>query len=205
MLLKRFGKAVKHALTSPNLPMFIYCLVAALGVGAPMAFLSTYLAREGMTSEQISYIMAVRPIAQIAGQYIWGIIADKSKTINKILAMLMIGVASSAVMFFFSSGFFMLLLSTAVYYFFYASLYPLMDTICLDMVAKGQLRSYGDIRLMTSIGYIISVWFSGIVSEKMPSSIFIVMAVFTTIATVTMIKIPRAAGQRKKRRELQLA
>lgn len=198
MLLKRFGKAVKHTLTSPNLPMFIYCLVAALGVGAPMAFLSTYLAREGMTSEQISYIMAVRPIAQIAGQYIWGIIADKSKTINKILAMLMIGVASSAVMFFFSSGFFMLLLSTAVYYFFYASLYPLMDTICLDMVAKGQLRSYGDIRLMTSIGYVISVWFSGIVSEKMPSSIFIVMAVFTTIATVTMIKIPRAAGQRKK-------
>ncbi len=198
MFFKRLGKAVKHALTSPNAPMFIYCLVAALGVGAPMAFLSTYLAREGMSSEQISYIMAVRPIAQIIGQYIWGIIADKSKTINKILAMLMIGVAASAVMFFFSNGFAMLLLATAVYYFFYSSLYPLMDTICLDMVARGQLRSYGDIRLMTSIGYIISVWFSGIVSEKMPSSIFIVMAVFTTIATITMIKIPRAAGQRKK-------
>ena len=198
MLLKRIGRTVKHAVTSPNFPMFVYCLVAALGVGAPMAFLTTYLAREGMSSEQISYIMAVRPIAQIAGQYIWGIIADKSKTINKILAMLMIGVAGSAVMFFLGSGFFMMLLSTAVYYFFYSSLYPLMDTICLDMVSKGQLRSYGDIRLMTSIGYIASVWFSGIVSEKMPASIFIVMFVFTAVATVTMIKIPRAAGLRKK-------
>ncbi len=198
MLLKRIGKMVKHALTSPNAPMFIYCLVAALGVGAPMAFLSTYLAREGMTEGQISYIMAVRPVAQILGQYIWGIIADKSKTINRILAMLMIGVSGSAALFFFGNGFAMMLLATATYYFFYASLYPLMDTICLDMVAKGKLRSYGDIRLMTSIGYIISVWFSGIISEKMPASVFIVMFVFTTIATFTMIKIPRVAGLRKK-------
>ena len=53
------------------------------------------------------------------------------------------------------------------YYFFYSAIYPLMDTISMDMVARGQLSSYGNVRIMTTLGYILSVS----LTERCPASI----------------------------------
>ncbi len=194
----RILRRIKSAVLSPNAPMFLYCLITALGVAAPMAFLTTYVTKIGMDTAQLSYITAIRPIAMILGQYIWGIVADRSKTINRVLALLMSGVVASAVIFMFMQTFWGVMIATVVYYFFYSAIYPLMDTISMNMVASGQIRSYGDIRVMTSLGYVISVWGSGVLSEINPVLIFVVMGVCTLLATITMIWIPKAAGQRKK-------
>ncbi len=194
----RILRRIKGVLTSPNMPMFLYCLVTALGVAAPMAFLTTYVTKIGMNTSQLSYITAIRPIAMIAGQYIWGIVADRSKTINRVLALLMCGVVVSAGVYMVMQTFWGVMIATIIYYFFYSAIYPLMDTISMNMVADGRIRSYGDIRVMTSLGYVISVWVSGILSEINPIFIFVVMGVCTALATLTMIWIPKTAGLRKK-------
>lgn len=192
------AKKIKNIVTNPNSPMFIYCLLTALGVAAPIAFLTTYVTKIGMDSVQLSYITAIRPVAMIFGQYIWGVVADKSKTINRILAFLMAGVVLAAATFMLFRSFVGVFISTIIYYFSYSSVYPLMDTISMNMVATGKIRSYGDIRIMTSVGYVISVWFSGILSEKNPILIFVVMAGFTSMALISMKWIPKTPGLRKK-------
>ena len=191
-------KSISNIIKGPNAPMFVFMLVTALGSAAPFAFLATYLARVGMTQVQISTILALFPVAAIASQFLWGIIADKSKTINTVMSLQLGGIVLSAILMFISRGFLPMLISVLLYSFFYSALYPLIDTVCIDMVNKGQLANYGNIRVMTSLGYSFSVWFSGIASEAFPASIFIIMGGFTAIALLVSFKIPVTLGERKK-------
>ncbi len=193
------GKRIINFIKSPNALIFAFVLVTALGAAAPFFnFIATYLTRIGMSQKDISTVMALRPIAQIVGQFFWGIAADRSKSINRIMVYQMTGIIGSSIFMFFAKGFWPILISIMLYLFFYGALYPLIDTICMDMVNKGRLNSYGSIRTMTSLGYSISSWGSGFFAEANPSSIFIITAVCVTAALLLAFKLPTTQGQRIK-------
>lgn len=193
------GKKIKGLFSNPAYAMIAFNIIAALGMAAPLSYLSAYLARIGVTNAQISTMSAVRTAATIVGLFLWGYVADKSKNINVILGMLLSGVVSSAVLFILFRNYIGIFIAGVVYSFFFSAVYALQDTICLNLVAKGAIKNYGRVRVMGSLGYIISVWFSGIMSEQNPVSVFYIMGGFTLASILVLALLPKTEGQRKKK------
>ena len=86
--------------------------------------------------------MAFRPVAMIVGQFIWGRVADRSRSVNSVLMILMFGTVGSSVIFLFATNFYIMLTAIVGYYFFYSAISPLMDTISMDTVSYTHLDVY---------------------------------------------------------------
>ena len=180
------------------LPMFFYCFLTAFGLNAPMAFLPTFVTRMGMTAAELGILMAFRPIAMIVGQFIWGRVADRARSVNSVLMILMFGTVGSSVVFLFATNFYIMLTAIVGYYFFYSAIYPLMDTISMDMVARGQLSSYGNVRIMTTLGYILSVSLTGTLSGINPSFMFIVVIGVGVLSILFLFQVEKTESKRVK-------
>lgn len=178
--------------------MFFFYACTSIGLIAPMAFLPTFMTRLGVTSSQLGILMALRPAAMIVGQFIWGQVADRSKTINKILFLLISGSVGAGVIFLLAKNFYELAAATILYYFFYSAICPLMDTIALDMVDKGLIPSYGNIRIMITLGYVISSSITGILCQKNPYYMFFMIIGFGLLAIVTLLMVEKTPGRRQK-------
>lgn len=180
------------------LPMFFYRFLTAFGLNAPMAFLPTFVTRMGMTAAELGVLMAFRPVAMIVGQFIWGRVADRSRSVNSVLMILMFGTVGSSVIFLFATNFYIMLTAIVGYYFFYSAISPLMDTISMDMVARGQLSSYGNIRIMTTLGYILSVALTGTLSGINPSFMFIIVIGVGVFCILFLFQVEKTESKRVK-------
>jgi PPP family 3-phenylpropionic acid transporter len=123
-------------------------------------FFAVYLRQVGLSGIQIGALTGIRPAVAIAGQPLWGVVADlwgRRRTL--LLTILLASVLLPG--FTWSTGFWFLLSWSVLYAFLSNPSGPLIDSLALDYVEGGRHLSFGQFRLWGGIGWAIMAYMVG--------------------------------------------
>ncbi|MCK1992062.1 MFS transporter [Peribacillus muralis] len=125
-------------------------------------FLPVYLADQGLRPAQIGFIIGTGGFVTLITQPLWGMISDKTRTIRKVLLMLIF--CSSVIGYFLydSSSYLQLILFAMLLYFFLMPIDPLTESLNFTIAEKSGI-SYGSIRTYGALGYAVISLITGYV------------------------------------------
>jgi len=155
-------------------------------------FLPVYLAEQGLKPGQIGLIVGTGGFVTIITQPLWGMISDKSKTIRKVLLLLM---AFSSIIGYFlydSSSYFSLVVFAMLLYFFLMPVDPLLESFNFTIAEKEKI-SYGSIRTYGALGYAVVSLFTGFTMSYFGAhSLAILFVAIAAISFLVLWKMPDA-------------
>lgn len=137
-----------------RLPAIFFVYFVALGLLIP--YLPKYLQELGFTGHQISYINMMGPLATIFATPVWGIIADRSGNLPRLLQLLTFGALLTLLPILGLKSFIAIAVIMAVYSTFLTSISPLIDALAVAD-AKRRGTEYARMRLFGSIGYTVAL------------------------------------------------
>ncbi|KRE90239.1 MFS transporter [Paenibacillus sp. Soil766] len=129
---------------------FLYFALLALFV----SFLPVYLDAQGLSTSRIGLIIGTGGFIAIFSQPLWGMISDRTKTIKKIMLLLLLCSTIIGYFLYDSKSFIVLLLFTMLLYFFLMPLDPLTESLNFQ-TAERLGTSYGSIRTFGAVGYAV--------------------------------------------------
>ncbi|MGO4500293.1 MFS transporter [Paenibacillus sp. 2RAB27] len=129
---------------------FMYFALLALFV----SFLPVYLDAQGLSTSRIGLIIGTGGFIAIFSQPLWGMISDRTKTIKKIMLLLLFCSTIIGYLLYDSKSFIVLLLFTMLLYFFLMPLDPLTESLNFQ-TAERLGTSYGSIRTFGAVGYAV--------------------------------------------------
>ncbi|MCL6603713.1 MAG: MFS transporter [Paenibacillus sp.] len=137
---------------------FLYFALLAMFI----PFLPVYLDEQGLNPSQIGFIIGTGGFVTLIAQPLWGMISDKTKTIRKVLLVLLL--CSSVIGYFLydSSGYVQLILFAMLLYFFLMPIDPLTESLNFR-IAEASGVSYGSIRTYGALGYGVMALLTGYV------------------------------------------
>jgi len=155
-------------------------------------FLPVYLAEQGLKPGQIGLIVGTGGFVTIITQPLWGFISDKSKTIRKVLLLL---IAFSSIIGYFlydSSSYFLLILFAMLLYFFLMPIDPLLESFNFTIAEEARI-SYGSIRTYGALGYAVVSLFTGFTMSYFGAhSLAILFSGIAVISFIVLWKMPDA-------------
>jgi MFS transporter, PPP family, 3-phenylpropionic acid transporter len=140
-------------MSAPNLLRgfnFLYFAMLAMFV----AFLPVYLDDQGLNPAQIGFIVGTGGLVTIIAQPLWGMISDKTRTIRKMLLILLICSSVFGFLLYDSSSYLSLFLFAMLLYFFLMPIDPLTESMNFT-VSESHRISYGSIRTFGALGYAV--------------------------------------------------
>ncbi|NRF91717.1 MFS transporter [Paenibacillus frigoriresistens] len=129
---------------------FLYFALLAMFV----SFLPVYLDAHGLPATKIGLIIGTGGFIAIFSQPLWGMISDRTKTIKKVMLLLLGCSTIVGYLLYASSSFIVLLLFTMLMYFFLMPLDPLTESLNFQ-TAEANGVSYGSIRTFGAVGYAV--------------------------------------------------
>ncbi|MDQ8739065.1 MFS transporter [Paenibacillus sp. LHD-38] len=127
-----------------------------------ITFLPVYLDEQGLKPAQIGFIIGTGGFVTIITQPLWGIISDRTKTIRKILLLLLVLSSIIGYALYSSSHFILLILFAMLMYFFLMPIDPLTESLNFS-VSEASNVSYGSIRTYGALGYAVTSLLTGYV------------------------------------------
>lgn len=127
-----------------------------------ITFLPVYLDEQGLRPAQIGFIIGTGGFVTIITQPLWGIISDRTKTIRKILLLLLVLSSIIGYALYSSSHFILLILFAMLMYFFLMPIDPLTESLNFS-VSEASGVSYGSIRTYGALGYAVTSLLTGYV------------------------------------------
>ena len=191
-----------------RLPWVFYGYYFAMFMGMAIfnSFFAAFFTRAGMSSVQLGLLFGLAPLAGLLFQPIWGNLADRAKTKNRILMSAIGGVMFSVLVFYGIGMFFhgtqsgrLILLSAAMILFtvFNNALVPLQDTITLDYIVRNG-GQYGPARMSGTLGYAFMALVAGLLLTRFPNSVFIIYFIVLCIIMLAASRLPKAQGYRER-------
>lgn len=117
-------------------------------------FLPVYLGEQGLSTSEIGIIIGTGGFVTLIAQPLWGFISDKTKTIRKVMLILVCLTSISGYFLFNFDSFVLLIIFALLVYFFLMPLDPLTES--LNFTVSEMVRiSYGSIRTYGALGYAI--------------------------------------------------
>lgn len=187
----------KAFITLCGVNFFIYGLNAVYN-----CFIPLYL---GMHFDEIRVggLLSIGPVVMMAAPLLWGVLSDKAKYKNNVLAFVVCGAAAA----FFLTGMNTSLPYTAVMLgcsmFFMSPYGGLVDTITLEAATETGLK-YGPMRLMGTVGYGIIAMIISVLPSSDPLFLFGSYAVIAVIGVLFLKTAPQIAGHAAKKEKTDL-
>ncbi|MFJ7512165.1 MFS transporter [Peribacillus simplex] len=125
-------------------------------------FLPVYLADQGLRPAQIGFIIGTGGFVTLITQPLWGIISDKTRTIRKVLLLLIFFSSVIGYFLYDSSSYLQLILFAMLLYFFLMPIDPLTESLNFTIAEKSGI-SYGSIRTYGALGYAVISLITGYV------------------------------------------
>ncbi|MGE8017368.1 MFS transporter [Peribacillus frigoritolerans] len=125
-------------------------------------FLPVYLADQGLRPAQIGFIIGTGGFVTLITQPLWGMISDKTRTIRKVLLLLIFFSGVIGYFLYDSSSYLQLILFAMLLYFFLMPIDPLTESLNFTMAEKSGI-SYGSIRTYGALGYAVISLITGYV------------------------------------------
>lgn len=123
-------------------------------------FLPVYLGEQGLSASEIGLIIGTGGFVTLIAQPLWGFISDKTKTIRKVM-LLLVSLTAIFGYFLFNVNSFVLLIIFALFvYFFLMPLDPLTESLNFTVSEMARV-SYGSIRTYGALGYAVLALISG--------------------------------------------
>ncbi|MDQ0195610.1 MFS transporter [Paenibacillus wynnii] len=135
---------------------FLYFALLAMFI----PFLPVYLGEQGLNPAQIGFIIGTGGFVTLIAQPLWGMISDKTKTIRKVLLVLLLCSAVFGYLLYDSSSYVQLILFAMLLYFFLMPIDPLTESLNFR-IAEASGISYGSIRTYGALGYGVMALLTG--------------------------------------------
>jgi MFS transporter, PPP family, 3-phenylpropionic acid transporter len=184
-----------------RVPVVYFGAFAAVGtaVGALFAYLPLYFRSLGLGLEQIGIIGALAAAAVLVGAPAWGALADHFADSRWPLpaSAFTAAVASAWLA---SAGGSGVIVPVLVLYFCYSGVIPLLDARALELVKEDRHR-YGRLRALSSAGFIVSVVFTGWLTDRLGIEAMFLACVPAFLATaIVTASLPGSRRARESRR-----
>ena len=146
--------------------IFLSCYYMANGIY--QGYISRYFEAAGMTTLQLSIILAAPPIISIFTQPTWGAVADRSRSRNRVLKALIIFSAAALLLYRVSNSFWWLLPISCLFSAAYTSIQPMGDSIVLEALTPDK-HPFGPIRMIGTVSFAMMnlIWGQIIAPERM--------------------------------------
>jgi MFS transporter, PPP family, 3-phenylpropionic acid transporter len=155
-------------------------------------FLPVYLADQGLRPAQIGFIIGTGGFVTLITQPLWGMISDKTRTIRKILLLLIFFSSVIGYFLYDSSSYLQLILFAMLLYFFLMPIDPLTESLNFTIAEKSGI-SYGSIRTYGALGYaVISLITGYVMSYFGANSLAFLFAVIGLISFIVSWMMPDA-------------
>ena len=159
-------------------------------ISCQYGYMPLFFESHGMDSMQIGILMGVGPLISILGQYTWANMADKCSSINKVLLCVISVAALTIVPYFVFTGFPVYLATIILYNFFVSAANPLYDTMCLYYASQNHY-AFGHMRMLGSLGYLLTMIVSGILVAYYVGAIFVIQAVAFALFLFFLSRLPK--------------
>jgi len=150
---ENFRQKVKSALLSKNNSIRAAFLFGFASLSSWIPMFNLWLEGKGLTGVQIGIVAATPWLLMLFIQPFWGMLADK---FGKLLCLRISLIAASLLFVLLpvlSTGLVLIATMTIILSLFNTPVLPLLDSIALDQVESGQIKSYSTIRFWGAVGY----------------------------------------------------
>ena len=139
-------------------------------------------------------LLAIGPFVSIFAPILWGVLADRAKSMNLVLAAAVIGSAVFYLLVGLRHDFFYLAVMLTLFMFFMSPFGGLLDIITLQYTNENKL-AYGPIRICGTIAFgLFSMVLTGFVEDNI-SVIFWFYAAVAAVGAAATMKAPRVEGR----------
>ncbi|OXL83045.1 MFS transporter [Paenibacillus sp. SSG-1] len=144
--------------TSAPVKAFNFLFFALLAIFIP--FLPVYFDEQGLSPSQIGFIVGTGGFITIVAQPLWGMISDRTKTIRKVLLLLLVCAIMTGFVLYHTGTYSLIILFAMLTYLFLMPVDPLTESLNFR-VAESAGISYGSLRTYGALGYAVMSLFAG--------------------------------------------
>jgi PPP family 3-phenylpropionic acid transporter len=157
-------------------------------------YLPVYLQSVGSTSSQIGLALSLGSLVSILAQPIWGSIADRAKTKNNVLKLMIVCSIGVILLFPLSDHFAYLLIAICVFTGVQTSIIPLTDTVTLEALDKQKRWTFGNIRMGGTFGFAAMSIAFGFIASKRIDMMFFIYAAILFVCFMLLFRFPAVSG-----------
>ena len=158
--------------------------------GALLPYLNLYYQSVGMSKAQIGLLIASTTLAGVIASPLWSMLADAFKLHRYLLPVGTFGTLLPVALLLGASEFGALWLLVIAFAFFNGSIIPLADNAVLEML-DGDRAVYGKLRLWGAVGFGLSAWGAGVLTEQAGVPVLIVLFIsFMGLCGLVSTRLP---------------
>jgi len=175
----------------------LFYFFAFFSFGSLFPLLSVFLEEEkGLNHTQIGIVIAALPLVTIFVQPVWGMISDYTRRPKRLLMIASIMAAVLGLFYPFMQLFLFLLIGIISIAVFQSGIVPLSDSLSLNFVHSNG-KEYGNIRLWGAVGFAVSVFILGRVTDLTGSLnwIFYFFSFGLILALLALFQFPRRSEE----------
>lgn len=128
-------------------------------------FLPLYFSEQGLNETQIGTIVGIGGFITLIAQPLWGMISDRTRTIRKVLLILVLMSSVTGYLLYSTSSYALIVLFVMLTYFFLMPIDPLTESLNFR-VAESAGISYGSLRTFGALGYAVMSLLAGYLMTK---------------------------------------
>lgn len=131
---------------------FNFLFFALLSMFIP--FLPLYFSEQGLNETQIGSIIGIGGVITLVAQPLWGMISDRTRTIRKVLLILVLCSTVTGYLLYSTDRYALILLFVMLTYFFLMPVDPLTESLNFRVAEQAGI-SYGSLRTFGALGYAV--------------------------------------------------
>ncbi len=182
-----------HGTRRPRRPLVsiaAFYLVYFAALGCTFPYLNLYYQSIGLSGLQIGVLTAIPPLLAPLVSVVWGLLSDTFPGRRSLLWAATAGTIVPLMLLSTSRSLALLIALTVVFALFSGPIAPLADSTALEVVSAGK-RSYGQLRLFGSLGFVASSWALGLVIERSSlKALFWGYGAFALLGLLVALRLP---------------